>query len=337
MGTYFPALELTSHISIGTIFSQFLVLKKMRSTAVALLAFVLLYNVAIAKGFGVSYARCTKIEALCLEDALGSLNTMNPIDTVYLDFDKTITVNGYSEKVRNDLCQQKYPSKPTSPTEACTDFDASDAMAMVKIIEGNDTETEKLRSSLTMGIIDFLKELRSRNITVKIVSTSWYPITAEQWQEYLYHVSNLLGLGFLKEEILTVDDPGPGLSADKGKKIRDDKNIDVFLDNAMFADDSSGNIKSSTMVCNTLYIIKRKGLSVADMKYIKASTMGCPDSHPYAYYNGKYCCSSDSEKIYEDQGTKCDGSKIQYDSLCCNGDDFMKGPLHPASLSPQVG
>ena len=100
----------------------------MRYTAVALLAFVLLYNVAIAKGFGVSYARCTKNEALCLEDALGSLNTMNPINTVYLDFDKTITVNGYSEKVRNDLCKQGYPKKPTSPTEACTDFDASDAM-----------------------------------------------------------------------------------------------------------------------------------------------------------------------------------------------------------------
>merc|ERR1719295_725969 len=119
---------------------------------------------------------------------------------------------------------------------------------MVKSIEGNDTETGILRDSLSMGIIDFLGELRNKSITVKIVSTSWYPITADQWQEYLYHVSELLGLGFLKEEILTVDDPGPGLSADKGKKIREDnKNIDVFLDNAMFADDSYGNIKSSTM------------------------------------------------------------------------------------------
>ena len=149
---------------------------------------------------------------------------------------------------------------------------------MVKIIEGNDTETDILRSSLSMGIIDFLGELRNKGITVKIVSTSWYPITADQWQEYLFHVSKLLGLGFLKEEILTVDDPGPGLSADKGKKIRDDKNIEEFLDTAMFADDSSGNIKSSIMVCNTLYIIKRKGLSIADMKYIKTSTMVCLDT-----------------------------------------------------------
>ena len=97
-------------------------------TTVALLAFVLLYNVAIAKGFGVPYARCTKDEAICLKDAMASLNTMKPMDTVYLDFDKTITVNGYSETVRNNLCKKEYPSKPTSPIEACTDFDENDAM-----------------------------------------------------------------------------------------------------------------------------------------------------------------------------------------------------------------
>ena len=94
---------------------------------------------------------------------------------------------------------------------------------MVKIIDGNDTATEILVNSLSMGIANFLKNLRSKSISVKIVSTSWYPITADQWQEYLYYVSNLLGLGFVKEEILTVDDPGPGLSADKGAKIREDK------------------------------------------------------------------------------------------------------------------
>ena len=143
---------------------------------------------------------------------------------------------------------------------------------MVKVIKGNDTATEILRSSLSKGINIFLAKLRSENISVKIVSTSWYPITADQWQEYLYYVSNLLGLGFVKEEILTVDDPGPGLSADKGAKIREDKNLEEgYLNTAIFVDDSSENIKSALMVCNTLYLIKRKGLSKTDMRYIKAS------------------------------------------------------------------
>ena len=144
---------------------------------------------------------------------------------------------------------------------------------MVKVIKGNDTATEILRSSLSKGINIFLAKLRSENISVKIVSTSWYPITADQWQEYLYYVSDLLGLGFLKQEILTVDDPGPGLSADKGTKIQEDNQLEGgFFDNAIFADDSSGNIKSALMVCNTFYIIERKGLSRKDMKYINAST-----------------------------------------------------------------
>ena len=45
---------------------------------------------------------------------------MNPINAVYLDFDKTITVNDYSEKVRNRVCVQKYPE--------CDNFDETDAM-----------------------------------------------------------------------------------------------------------------------------------------------------------------------------------------------------------------
>jgi len=42
----------------------------------------------------------------------------------------------------------------------------------------------------------------------------------------------------------------------------------------MFADDSTGNIKSSIMVCNTLYMAKRKGLDNHDFNYIWESTHG---------------------------------------------------------------
>ena len=53
----------------------------------------------------------------------------------------------------------------------------------------------------------------------------------------------------------------------------------------------------------------------------------CPSSHPYAYYNGEYCCASDYEKINESQGAKCDGSKIQLDSLCCRNDEHKRCPF----------
>jgi len=45
----------------------------------------------------------------------------------------------------------------------------------------------------------------------------------------------------------------------------------------------------------------------------------CPASHPYVYRNGQWCCKSNKENITGYQGTKCDGSVIQRDSLCCAG------------------
>ena len=124
----------------------------------------------------------------------------------------------------------------------------------------------------------FLDELRNASIPVKIVSTSWYPITEAQWQEYLFYVSDLLNLGFFKDEILAVEDPGEGLSADKGRRIRKDQGdsddetpseMKPFYSDVMFADDSTGNIKSALKVCNLLYMVERKGLGKSDMDYIK--------------------------------------------------------------------
>ena len=52
----------------------------------------------------------------------------------------------------------------------------------------------------------------------------------------------------------------------------------------------------------------------------------CPASHPYVYYNGDYCCQTNKEKVYIPQGSKCDGSVIQKDSLCCEDNQFTACP-----------
>merc|ERR1719454_320917 len=46
----------------------------------------------------------------------------------------------------------------------------------------------------------------------------------------------------------------------------------------------------------------------------------CPPKHPYAYYNGHYCCAHNREKHYRPQGSRCDGSVISITSLCCKDD-----------------
>ena len=144
---------------------------------------------------------------------------------------------------------------------------------MVKEVMGNETATQILEDSLAEGIKYFLADLRAKNVAVKIVSTSWYPITEAQWREYLFYVSETTGLGFRREEILTLNDPGPGLSADKGQKIREDMGIEKgFVKTTMFADDSKSNIKAALEVCNSLYIIRRQGLEKKDLRYIKKAT-----------------------------------------------------------------
>ncbi|XP_063684285.1 uncharacterized protein LOC134818588 [Bolinopsis microptera] len=52
----------------------------------------------------------------------------------------------------------------------------------------------------------------------------------------------------------------------------------------------------------------------------------CPATHPNVYYNGEYCCKSNKEKVNTPQGTKCDGSVIQRDSLCCAGNQHTRCP-----------
>ena len=52
----------------------------------------------------------------------------------------------------------------------------------------------------------------------------------------------------------------------------------------------------------------------------------CPQDHPYAYLDGKYCCQSDREKVYEEEGEKCDGSVISRQSTCCLDNAYAECP-----------
>ena len=71
---------------------------------------------------------CTTNSSGCFAEAMTQLASMEPIEKLYLDFDKTITVNDYSLTVRNSLCQKEYPDVKIPSNEACPKFDAHDAM-----------------------------------------------------------------------------------------------------------------------------------------------------------------------------------------------------------------
>ena len=50
----------------------------------------------------------------------------------------------------------------------------------------------------------------------------------------------------------------------------------------------------------------------------------CPESHPFAYLDGSYCCKTNKEKVAEKDGTRCDGSVISWESSCCRNNRWRK-------------
>ena len=90
----------------------------------------LLYFTKSSEGFGVPFLNnaCGAYKYMfSFIDAMSALEDMEPIETVYLDFDKTITVNDYSSVVRDAYCKLEYPN--------CTDFDATDKMVYFFVLK----------------------------------------------------------------------------------------------------------------------------------------------------------------------------------------------------------
>lgn len=200
-----------------------------------------------------------------------------PVTHIYLDFDNTIVVDGFSEVVRNAFCKtEEYPDCFCEPL-------CNDTMGLVTTLYSGTTLNGTAFDPITdltksfggptrlQRIKSFIDRLRSRNGNVKIVSTSWAPVTEEQWLAYLLNVTSTFEFGFNENTTLSLEDPGPGLSADKGEVIKSDMEMDeINFDGALFADDSANNIKSAKAVCNTLLLPKRVGLDGTDCAYMEA-------------------------------------------------------------------
>jgi len=67
----------------------------------------------------------------------------------------------------------------------------------------------------------------------------------------------------------------------------------------------------------------------------------CYESHPYAYFDGKYCCKTNQE--YENGGSQsekdsgtCDGKYFNRQSTCCNKHEFVKCPHKHGCINAPV-
>lgn len=50
----------------------------------------------------------------------------------------------------------------------------------------------------------------------------------------------------------------------------------------------------------------------------------CPQSYPFAFKWGKYCCATEKEDTSTIKVDGCDGSKLSLSSICCDQNDHQE-------------
>ena len=60
--------------------------------------------------------------------------------------------------------------------------------------------------------------------------------------------------------------------------------------------------------------------------YVEVAVRFCPQSHPYAYLDGSYCCKYGEENYDARAGVGCDGGPISLTSTCCKDESYQKCP-----------
>ncbi|KNC84538.1 hypothetical protein SARC_03241 [Sphaeroforma arctica JP610] len=208
------------------------------------------------------------ILALAAPSAMAGIPSRNlkdavkPVSVIFLDFDGTTIVNNdFSEELLT-LCQEESTTNCASEGELASMLDD---MPMANITEVMGGEERLAR------VQDMLETLRSTDKEFFILSTSWEPVPGTEWAKYIHKFSDMAELGFDMDHILSLDDPGVGISADKGAFAAETLESMGFLpDDALFADDSAGNIESATNKTDTLYLPVRAGYDFTDMDYIEA-------------------------------------------------------------------
>lgn len=189
-------------------------------------------------------------------------DAVKPVSAVFLDFDgTTIVTNDFSEGLLK-LCQENSSSGCADENELAAMLDDVPMANVTEVMGGQDRLAR---------VQDMLETLRSTDKEVFILSTSWEPVPGIEWAKYILKFSEMAELGFDMDHILSLDDPGVGISADKGAVAAETlESLGLEPDDALFADDSAGNIKSMTGKADTLYLPVRAGYDFTDMDYIEA-------------------------------------------------------------------
>jgi len=212
----------------------------------------------------------------------GMINVSTPLTSsathlrvAFFDFDKTLTI-GSTSAILN-LCDPSGNCGTYTPNASCTCNQTTTALGQFLLTNISDRV-------LAEGDIFFngtdrrdriaatFASLQSMGIELKVVSTASFAQNAANWQYYIskvFDVANLtqyIALG----DILTLDDPGLNIPADKGTLIAAylaSKNWTMH--NGLFADDSGKNINTANGKVDWLQVTPAAGLTLNQLVWIE--------------------------------------------------------------------
>jgi len=242
----------------------------------------------------------------------------DPVRVVFFDYDKTLIV-GSSGDTLLAICDPNCVSY--TPAVACTCNQTTTAFG--DFLVANLASRVLGDSDILFNGVDRRDRLAqtfalilTHGVEIKILSTSWYDLSAGAWQ-YAIHkmldVANLSSYIPLKN-ILTLADPGDGIAADKGTVMQ------TYLatrgwgpHNGLFCDDSPSNIKSANGKIDWMQIFPRTGMAQNQLVWVE-------DRAKQTF--GKVCACPHGTPTVKDSGsdaTLCQTDNTQDCSACAVG------------------
>jgi len=212
----------------------------------------------------------------------------SPLKVVFWNFDKTLPIASVGHWLLTACGGTNYFSDCGCSANNCTAYNISGAgpcPCTVAVNSFADYWNAKYNSSTSVDNQDFngtdrlnainatLNTLAAAGVRNVIMSTAWWHVTATMWANFLaaYLRTANLQMHFNNATILTVDDPGCNIPADKGSVIASYLATNGWSQhNGILVAKSPGDINSTTGKSDWLFVVPATGVAQDQLAYLEA-------------------------------------------------------------------
>jgi hypothetical protein len=202
-------------------------------------------------------------------------NQTTKLKVAFWDFDKTITVKSFGSFYLDkcDVNCRNYTSYSCTCNATVNYFGdfyttnfSGQALNGSDMVGLNGTDRRD-------RFIQTLQHITSKGVIIRLLSTSWAWVRNDSWAYFINEVMKDAGLNqwFNSTNILTLDDPGEGIPADKGGRAKAFMAANGFVgEEGILIDDSQGNINSTIGKLGYLWVQPAAGWALDALTWIEA-------------------------------------------------------------------